>query len=201
MPKITLTPDEIRTIKEEAVGGQSYAERVSLAFALHLLLNRESRDDYHCILDELNFLEGLVPATHTKPQGKFVRGAINFLFHKHYSSPRHSPRNLLDQLSFRSNDTNGQDYVETTIAKIANEHGEHPDIWPGILAYELTIGGYQDHAGRGLTGEWIVFGKHEENNYYLGLATHKEGRSPKCLLNRLQQNCGAEYPFIFRAAP
>ena len=200
MPKITLTLKEILAIKEEAIGGQPYAERVSLAFALHLLLNRESQDDYHPILDELNFLEGLAPATRTKPPGKFLRGAINFLFHKHYSSPRHIPRNLLDQLDFRSNDENGQDYFETTIAKIAEEHGENPEAWPGALAHALTIGGYQDHVRRGLTGEWIIFGKHKGRNYYLGLASHKEGRNPERLLKALKQNCEAEYPFIFSAA-
>lgn len=199
MQQITLTPEELKTIKVDAVGEQPYAERVSLALALHLLLNRESGKDYYPILDELNFLEGLASATRTKPERQFERGVIKFLFHKHYSSARHISRNLLDQLDFRGNDADGQDYCETTLARIAEEHGENPEAWPGALAHALTIGGYQDHARRGLTGEWIIFGKHEGRNYYLGLASHKEGRNPERLLKTLKQNCEAEYPFIFRA--
>lgn len=196
LQKNTLTLREIQNIKEEAVCGQPYAERVSLALALNLLINQENRGDYDSILDEFNHLENIAPATRTKPEGKFKRGVIKFLYHKHYSSGRHISRNLIDQLKFKK-DGAATDFFETTCARIIKEHGEDPDVWPGVLAHTLAIQGYHDHANHGLTGDWIVFGKHEERNYYLGLATHEEGREPEHLLTRLRQNCEAEYPFIF----
>ncbi len=184
LQKITMTPREIFDIKEKAVRGQPYAKRVSLVLALHLLSNLENQEDYFPILDELNYIEGIGPATRTKPEGRFKRGGINFLYHKHYSSARHISRNLKDQSEFKEDGTN-TDFFETTYARIMKEHGEDPDVWPGALIHALTIQGYQDHASRGLTGDWIVFGKHEGKNYYLGLATHKEGREPEKLLNVL----------------
>lgn len=50
-----------------------------------------------------------------------------------------------------------------------------------------------------LTGDWIIFGKHNEADYYLGISTHEEGAEGggKELMNRLRRNCEAEFPFCF----
>lgn len=197
--KLSLTSEQIQAIKQEAVYGHPYADRVSLVLAMHLLTNRDARQDYFPILDELNYLEGINPTTRTKPERKFQMGVISFLFHKHYSSAGHICRNLRDQLDFNNEGENVHDYFTETITAIIREHGENPDIWPGALVHALVIGGYQDHARRGFTGDWIVFGKYKGQNYYLSLATHAEGRNSEHLLERLRQNCEAEFPFIFQA--
>jgi hypothetical protein len=50
-----------------------------------------------------------------------------------------------------------------------------------------------------LTGDWMVFGKHEGKNYYLELATHHEGEKHNAdkLFEKLRLGCAAEFPFIF----
>jgi hypothetical protein len=45
-----------------------------------------------------------------------------------------------------------------------------------------------------LTGEWIVFAKHEGQNYYLGLATHNE--SHENLRQQIDAICCREFPFL-----
>jgi hypothetical protein len=45
-----------------------------------------------------------------------------------------------------------------------------------------------------LTGEWIIFAKHQGENYYLTLGTHDEGDGEA--FARIAAQCFAEYPFL-----
>jgi hypothetical protein len=45
-----------------------------------------------------------------------------------------------------------------------------------------------------LTGEWIVFAKHEGKNYYLTLAAHGEGDDH--IFARIRDGCVSEFPFL-----
>jgi hypothetical protein len=48
-----------------------------------------------------------------------------------------------------------------------------------------------------LTGEWIVFARHEGQNYYLCLAMHEEVRGdPNVLVERIKNGCVPEFPFL-----
>jgi hypothetical protein len=48
-----------------------------------------------------------------------------------------------------------------------------------------------------LTGEWIVFARHEGQNYYLCLAMHEEVRAdPNVLVERIKNGCVPEFPFL-----
>nr|VFJ59070.1 MAG: hypothetical protein BECKFM1743A_GA0114220_102305 [Candidatus Kentron sp. FM]VFJ65637.1 MAG: hypothetical protein BECKFM1743C_GA0114222_104012 [Candidatus Kentron sp. FM]VFK17037.1 MAG: hypothetical protein BECKFM1743B_GA0114221_104562 [Candidatus Kentron sp. FM] len=195
--KLTFTLEELGRLKGEVLRGRPYAERVSISMALHLVYNRETRGDYFPVLDELDYLEGIGRATPTKAAAQFKRGAISFLYHKHYSAPRHILPNI--RIRWERGHSRNHDFAEM-IDNVARDHGDDPDAWPGVLATQLTRDGYQDRVRCGATGDWIVFGKHDGLNYYLGLASHEEGRDPDKLLAVLKQNCEAEYPFLFKAS-
>jgi hypothetical protein len=52
----------------------------------------------------------------------------------------------------------------------------------------------REEEGR-LTGQWIVFAKHEGRNYYLAVASHKENYQE--LYDRIVESCKEEFPFLF----
>ena len=45
-----------------------------------------------------------------------------------------------------------------------------------------------------LTGEWLIFARHEGQNYYLCLARHDDGDSQ--ILDRIVKGCVPEFPFL-----
>ncbi len=49
-----------------------------------------------------------------------------------------------------------------------------------------------------MTGDWIIFAKHERRNFYLGLGTHNEAtRDPDTLYQRLLNGSEWEFRFLF----
>ena len=54
-----------------------------------------------------------------------------------------------------------------------------------------------------MTGEWIVFAKHEGQNYYLTVSRHTDPKKPeedKRLFWEIEQLCYRQFPFL-GAAP
>lgn len=70
----------------------------------------------------------------------------------------------------------------------------------GRLAHEMTIGTYQERTRKkglaGLTGEWIIFAKHNELNYYLCVSRHASGQEDQDLFEFLKLLSKNEYPFL-----
>ena len=193
---ISLGPEERRRLKVEALGERPYAGRVSTSLALLLVALREGRGDYLSVLDELDFLEGIRKSSKTKPAERFEKDPrLHWLWHKHYSSARHIPRNV--GLRWGLN-RRGNQALDQLLSTVAGEHGDDPGMWPRVLADELTVGGYESRAGR-LTGEWIIYAVHEGRNYYLTLGTHEEGKDPEGLFARLRSQCEAEWSFLFES--
>jgi len=186
---ISLGPEELRRLKVEAVGERPYTERISTSFAILLIAMRESRGDYYPVLDELEYLEGRRKSSKTKQASQFDRDPrLRWLWHKHYSSARHIPRNI--KICWGVKD------IDLVLADVALRHGDDPGAWPRALARELVVGGYESRVGS-LTGEWILYAVHEGLNYYLAIGTHEEGKDPEGLLTRLHLQCEAEWPFLF----
>ena len=78
----------------------------------------------------------------------------------------------------------------------AEESGYFTDELAACISHRLVIGGYTDRAGQGeLTGEWIVFSKHEGQRFYLTLASHSEGDD--AIHKRIQEWSRPEFPFLF----
>lgn len=124
------------------------------------------------ILDEIDHLEGLRPQSRTKREEQFRHSPLHPLWHKHYSAPRHFLKNIDIRWNLAGD---GNRDLTHMLHDVAKTHGEYLDRWPGIVAHRLVVDGYKDRSERGLTGDWIVFGKHAGQNYYLDLATHREG--------------------------
>jgi hypothetical protein len=63
------------------------------------------------------------------------------------------------------------------------------------LTQRLIKGAMEERdSSQRLTGEWIVFAKHNGQNYYLCLARHNEG--DELIFSRIKQICFREFPFL-----
>ena len=195
MGHVSLSRDQVRAIKETVTHGASYAERISLGFALAVFqLGQEFAEDHH-ILHEVDVLEGVALHSVTKEATQF-RPPLHPLWHKHFSTPRHLMRNIGERWGLMRS---GNRDLTAMIEKVASEHGSQPDLWPMRLVHQLVPGGLDQRVeAQRMTGDWIIFAKHDEQNFYVGLATHEEAtRDPHRLLERLRQSNAREFPFLF----
>jgi hypothetical protein len=181
--KASFSREELHAIKVMLTDGRPYADRVSLAFAVRLFEMRRGLREQGLVIDELDVLEGLRPHSRTKAAEKFRHPPLHSFWHKHFSAPRH----VIPNIGIRWNISGKkQKALDAMMSAVATEHGTDPDVWPRMLVHRFVLDGYADRAAnQRLTGDWIIFGKHDGKNYYLDLATLEEGRQPERLLEKL----------------
>jgi hypothetical protein len=197
----SFSREELHAIKVVVTDSRPYADRISFAFAVRLFEMRSGLREQALVIDELDALEGLRPPLQTKPAEQFKHPPLHPLWHKHFSAPRHANRNIGIRWNIRGKK---QKALDAMLSDVAAEYGADPDLWQRVLLYRFVLDGYADRAAhQRLTGDWIIFGKHDGANYYLDLATHEEGRTqPERLLEKLRAGSAAEFPFLFdRTSP
>lgn len=146
------------------------------------------------VLDEIRVLEGaLSRGTQTKPASQFRRSPLKGLWHKHYFSARFMAHNMLNQL--------GRDGISSAVNEICDA-SKSPALTEEMvkeLAHRVTIEQYEKRAQKNeLTGEWIVFAKHEGENFYLCLATHSTDDNE--IYSAIQKVCWPQFPFLAKEA-
>jgi len=125
----------------------------------------------------------------------------------HFRIAYHQPRFLLKNLAIQwgidpavSPCTPGRpDWLEERIKAVFDaspgEYVTKDDC--ARIAYEMVMGGLEERAPRGLTGEWLIFARHEGEAVFLTFATHKEGReAPEKIRRRIDESCVQEFPFL-----
>lgn len=185
---------ELTAFKRALLRERPYHERVSMALTFRLATASNSRLNLFSVLDEIDYQEGITSTSRTKEATKFRKAPLHGLWHKHFFSPRHLIKNI--EVRWNLSEDGNKD-LDSAISAIAKEYGEDASIWPDILTHRLIVEGFEERAVRGLTGDWIIYGKHQGKNFYLDLATHEEGLHPECLLQKLKDGCYAEFPFVF----
>ena len=179
-----ISREELRTIKVALTDDRPYVDRISFALTVQLFEMRSSLREQALVIDELDVLEGLRPRLHTKAAEQFKHVPLYPLWHKHFSAPRHAMRNIGDRWNICG--TN-QKALDAMVRTVAADYGADPDVWQRVLPHRFMLDGYTDRAThQRLTGDWIIFGKHDGANYYLDLATHEEGTQPERLLEKLR---------------
>jgi hypothetical protein len=196
MMRVSFDGEQLSAFKHEVVRGKPYAQRISAGLAFRLAEMYVGRSDHFAVLDELDHLEGLSPASRTKPESQFRRAPLHPLWHKHFSSARHVAENIRIRWNLGGN---GNRDLHALGHEIADAFGDDTEAWPAHYADRIVRQGYEDRVDRGLTGDWIVFGKHGGLNYYLDIATHEEGEDANAanLLRKIKNASAAEFPFLF----
>jgi hypothetical protein len=119
------------------------------------------------IVDAIENLEAGEPHNGVKPATEFTRHPLKGLWHKHYFTARFLPANI--SLALR------KDGLKDTIESILDPV-KYPVITPEAieeLAHAVVSLPVEKRDADGkITGEWIIFAKHEGKNYYLSMAIH-----------------------------
>lgn len=171
--------------------------RYSLLLVLHLfgaMVNGQLNPDK--IVREIEGLERDEWTTGTKPPAPLARAPLKGLWHKHYVPNGIGPfaRNLRNGLQ-----KNGLPWFENLIeqAQASGDDRYLEDIHIKQIVHDAVHENWVRRATAGeLTGEWIIYAKHDGRNYYLSLGEHKSGDRHKQLRAQIDAVCCVEFPFL-----
>lgn len=172
-----------------------YRDRVSdyLLKQLHKGLNDHSFHP-HRVIDEINYLEKGVQGI-TKAADQFKHEPLRGLWKKHFTQTSWMPRNLLNELKV---DSKKSEKLEGIINETRKEFSDTQQF-AAQIAHRVTIEAYENRVRKKeMDGEWIIFAKRENINYYLAVSHHTKTRDDDAKLYRsLIENCKDQFPFIF----
>lgn len=141
------------------------------------------------VLDEIRAIEGNGRRqSRTKAPTSFKGGLLHGLKHKHFFNARHIAKNLQN---YWNQDT---DKAKNAINKIVTRHSSD-DLWTlsGEIASRYVHEAFEHkNLSRSLTGDWIIYKRHNGRNYYLCLAGHEE--TEESIYNRIAGSAEAEFP-------
>ncbi|WP_035681476.1 hypothetical protein [Bradyrhizobium liaoningense] len=174
---------------EEEVRGwldlQMVRGRYSSTFMRQLAEMMEQRSGHvFLIYNEIASLEG---ADHARPTGtkdaQPLAGVLRGLMHKHYFQPGSILKNIQNFMSSRR--------CEALIKKVQTRVDVPDEQKINYLLHTASISGLERRSqSRKLTGEWIVYKRHDNANYYLTLGSHA---NTDVILERVLA-CRSEFP-------
>jgi hypothetical protein len=126
------------------------------------------------ITQEIKYLEGLHNSTLTGKAEPFKKEPLRGLYKKHFTDARFIIKNIGNHLGYGNDKTPRLDKIINN-AFSNNKSGCVDSDFINYISYHTTIGAYDEKAKKRLTGEWIVFQKHNSKNYYLTMGAHNEG--------------------------
>ena len=194
--KMDIHLNDAREFSEDFVGlvGIDMA-RVSdcLLVQLYGFAMGQSRDVFS-VSDVMQGVEGRRPGICSKPGEPFRHDTLSGFWKAHVSDAHDISCNLVLELPKKD------EAMCNTIRDLEKEEAQNPSKngMPGRLA-QTVVDGYEKRAERkALTGDWIIYGKHESKNYYLAVAEHARTKEEdEELYQRLNALCGAQFPFLF----
>jgi len=145
------------------------------------------------IVEEVKALEGHPACVRTKPASEFRKEPLKGLWHKHFFSARFIAKNIQNQLS------GGR--LREIIDEVLDPETDSSvtEQMTNELSRRVVSETFEDREAEGkLTGEWIVFAKHEGKNYYLTVSTHNAGDD--MIYEQIKSICFRQFPFLAAAA-
>jgi hypothetical protein len=118
------------------------------------------------------------------------------LWKAHFLDARFIIRNIINHWGFEGENSSK---FNSLCAQVVAEEQKNPSEvgWQGRLTHAMIIGAYEEKAKRHkLTGEWLIFSKHNDQNYYLCISKHTSNTEDVNLFDLLKTVCKNEYPFL-----
>ena len=184
---------EIYANKELAFYGLDLC-RISSVFIMQVMqLNLARTFNTFKILDEVKYLEGISKTTATPKHTKFNRPPLKGLYKKHFTDAAFLVKNLTSHFGC---DFGGNDKLDKVVNDAFEENGSGyvDESLVKKLSHDLVISAIQERASKGLTGEWIIFQKHNEKYYYLTLGAHSEDDTE--IFKRVIMAYEMNFPFL-----
>lgn len=186
--RVSLT--EIENIRDEWLIRlpeiKKFSDRISNCFWLDILILKNRYDIWPGdVLQPLLDIENGEPVTGIKQATRFTREPLRGLWHKHWYSPRFLAANLLAAMSRKDS----MDFIWD----IAKEGDPLTDDIIKQISHHFTVKSFEERsASKKMTGEWIIFIKYKEINYYLCLATHETG--DQRIFKKITSMCSVDFP-------
>lgn len=168
---VTLTSEELKNFSAFYLEDCPLKNRISELFWLDLYIYENEFGIFPKeIIDELKSLENGGERSFTKPPSMFSREPLKGLWHKHYFSAHFTPQNIMNELR-------GNGLSEIVDEELSPEKSDHitKDMINDLLYNALEKPLEERSERKKITGEWISYAIHNDENYYLCLCTHNAG--------------------------
>ncbi|MCK9398337.1 MAG: hypothetical protein M0Q44_22470 [Methylobacter sp.] len=146
------------------------------------------------ITDVIQELEGVGRGCKQRVD-QFKHLPLKGLFKAHFFDAQFLTRNLINHWGLECENS---PKLNSLFSRVTAEENKTPSKfgWHGHLAHEMIVGGYEEKAKK-RTGEWIIFAKHNNLNYYLCISRHtKSKQEDQEIYDFLKLLCEREYPFL-----
>jgi hypothetical protein len=185
---LTASREQVMRLKSLYVGQSDLASRMSEMMWFDILVHDEVFGiDPIEVLEAVKEVEAGEITLHTKRATQFTREPLKGLWHKHYFSARFLPHNILLGLGNNGLRKIVTEELDATKSPVVTEEMLRA-VAERVTREPLDA---RHEAGK-ITGEWIVFARHEGRNYYLCLATHSTGDD--VVFDNIQKGCAREFP-------
>ena len=167
-------------------------DRVSALFVINLmLLELVSGVDPYLVINEIKALENLRPSMQTKTEAEFRGEHLKGLWHKHFLAdlPSVIATNILNQLGKNGIRNISREVLDPNISPVITKE-MLDELTHKVVVESLEKRAEQDK----LTGEWIVYAKENNSNYYLGIWRHDAGDEK--IAKAIKDTCMPEFPFL-----
>ncbi|HDR8920143.1 TPA: hypothetical protein QDA94_005318 [Burkholderia vietnamiensis] len=147
-----------------------------------------------CVIREIKALE-IGINTGFKPGSTLNHLPLKGLWHKHYQvvSLPSLAKNIKRGLDIHGMPLFEQRMKEAQAAGIVR-YVQVEDV--AALASDVVHGNYvRLHDENRLAGEWLIYAKHEGQNYYLTICTHDK-TTHATVRQQIEDVCGMEFPFV-----
>lgn len=121
----------------------------------------------------IKVLEGLSASNSTSCEEQFRHAPLTGLYKKHFTSPRFLVKNMLNFIRSKQGKRHFNKVWEDATKVSTSEYID--ESFTKYIAHHMTFDPIAIKSkSKKMTGEWIVFHKHEGINYYLAIAFHGE---------------------------
>ncbi|NIE64111.1 hypothetical protein F3J17_09555 [Burkholderia sp. Ax-1719] len=151
--------------------------------------------DPNRVVYEIEALEGLGPASKTKPPTQNKHPPLKGLWHKHYQEPGIPSMGMNVKKGLRRY---GIPFFEQKMreAEAAGEVRAVPLEDVDAIVGDIVAGNLKRLADeQAMTGEWLIYARHEDQNYYLCIGTHHE-ETHSNLRQLVDAICCEDFPFL-----
>ncbi|MBD9569015.1 hypothetical protein [Ensifer sp. ENS08] len=179
---ISATNEEFAQLREWLRVDGKLESRISNLFWRDMYEGYTRRSlNCNAVLDAVSNLERGERHSGVKPASRFRNPPLKGLWHKHYYSAQALSNNVFLQLSTKGGMKRLSDDISGG-GKTALQ-----------IATRTVLGSLSDRSSAGkLTGEWVIFAKFGNENYYLSLGEHRI--DDQIQYNRIIKYCIHDFP-------
>lgn len=185
---VSISGEQLAAFKDLYVSDNDLSSRMAelLWFDIYVL-DAAFGVSPHDVLRSIINLEDGEPHSGIKPATAFNRPPLKGLWHKHFFSAHFLVNNMLLALGKDGLAKLVDEVIDPAESSIVTK--EMIEELAHRVAHEPVE--TRDQDGK-LTGEWVIFAKHDGQHYYLCLNTHQAG--DQFIYDRIMEHCVRDFP-------